>query len=263
MTWVLWVHASNAARYEQSFRDIADAVKIAGRQDPQANIYKLVHDWLRECKYRWLLVLDNVDDACFLLDRPAAGTNANTTCKPLRDHLPHCELGSILVTTRNKEAALKLVERHDVIAIAPMDKAGAVALLEKKLGTLGDSSDVAELAVTLEYMPLAIVQAAAYISERAPRYSAARYVDEYKKSERKRTGLLDYDKSQLRRDREAKNSIIVTWQMSFEHIRHTRRSAAELLSLMSFFDRQGIPENLLRWRGKQEGDEGNQPGPTA
>jgi hypothetical protein len=68
---VLWVHASNAARFEQSFRKIADSVKITGRQDPQANVFKLVHDWLRECKQKWLLVLDNVDDARFLLDNPA------------------------------------------------------------------------------------------------------------------------------------------------------------------------------------------------
>jgi hypothetical protein len=55
----------------------------------------------------------------------------------------------------------------------------------------------------------------------------------------------------------------VTWQISFEHIRQTRRSAAELLSLMSFFDRQGIPEDVLRWRdtqGSDESDESSQSG---
>jgi hypothetical protein len=46
---VFWVHASNAARFKQSYRDIADRVKIAGRRDPQANIFKLVHDWLCDC----------------------------------------------------------------------------------------------------------------------------------------------------------------------------------------------------------------------
>ena len=47
---MLWVHASNAARFEQSFRDIADRAKIARRRDPQANIFKLVHNWL--CDYK-------------------------------------------------------------------------------------------------------------------------------------------------------------------------------------------------------------------
>ncbi|OCK97191.1 uncharacterized protein K441DRAFT_470289, partial [Cenococcum geophilum 1.58] len=66
-TWVFWVHASNAARLEQGFRDIADLVKLAGRTDPQANVFKLARDWLRDEKNgRWLLVLDNADDAVVL-----------------------------------------------------------------------------------------------------------------------------------------------------------------------------------------------------
>lgn len=34
--------------------------------------------------------------------------------------------------------------------------------------------------------------------------------------------------------------------MSFDHIREKKPSTAGLLSLMSFFDQQGIPENLIR-----------------
>ena len=45
---------------------------------------------------------------------------------------------------------------------------------------------------------------------------------------------------------EAQNSIIITWQISFEHIRRSRPSATDLLSLMSLFDRQSIPEVLIR-----------------
>ena len=64
-----------------------------------------------------------------------------------------------------------MVEQSDIIAVEPMDEAHALALFEKKLGKQGESQDVAELAATLEFMPLAIVQAAAYISQRAPRSS--------------------------------------------------------------------------------------------
>src|SRR6266480_2310616 len=60
-----------------------------------------------------------------------------------------------------------------------------------------------------------------------------------------------YEGVQLRRDWEAKNSIIITWQISFSYIQQTRPSAADLLSLMSLFDRQGIPEALLQNRTKQ------------
>ena len=44
----------------------------------------------------------------------------------------------------------------------------------------------------------------------------------------------------------ALNSVVTTWQMSFEVIREERRSTADLLSLMSFFNPQGIPESVLR-----------------
>jgi tetratricopeptide (TPR) repeat protein len=257
--WVFWVHASNVARFEQSYRDIADCIKIYGRRDPRVNIFKLVHDWLRDCKERWLLILDNVDDARFLLDGQAhegTTTGNQSATRPLREYIPHCECGSILVTTRNKEAALSLVEQPDILTVEPMDKSQAQALFKKKLGVQGRSSHAAELAAALEFMPLAIVQAAAYVSQRAPRFTVAKYLEEFKKSERKRTSLLNYDKHQLRRDWEAKNSIIITWQISFEHIQQTRASAADLLSLMSFFDRQGIPDTLLRTGNRQIYEQG-------
>ena len=57
---------------------------------------------------------------------------------------------------------------------------------------------------------------------------------------------MNHEAGHLRRDLEAKNSIIITWQILFDHIHQIKPSAANLLSLMSFFDRQGIPEALLK-----------------
>ena len=216
-----------------------------------------MHDWLRnESKGRWVLILDNVDDARFLLDNQP--TTSASVSKPLREYLPQSENSCILITTRSREAALKLVEPYDVIAVDPMDITHALALFEKKLGVQEDNKeDIAELVTVLEFMPLAIFQAATYIAERAPRCSVRQYLEQFRKSDSKRTSLLDYNGGQLRRDREAKNSIIITWQISFDHIRQTRPSAADLLSLMCFFDRQGIPEALLRSRDKEGNDQGD------
>ncbi|KAM3064617.1 hypothetical protein ACMFMF_011895 [Clarireedia jacksonii] len=242
-TWVFWVHASNAARFEQSFRDIANC---------------LVHDWLRnDRKGKWLLILDNVDDAGFLVQAQSISehgqTNSmgNRNTQPLAAYLPQCPNGSILITTRSKSAALKLVEQRNIIAVEPMDGVDALALFENKLGRYDDGDDTAKLAEALEFMPLAIVQAATYILQRAPRYSVRNYLQDFQKSDRKKTSLLNYEGEQLRRDWEAKNSIIITWQISFDYIREIRPSATDLLSLMSFFVRQGIPEALLRRREEQ------------
>ncbi|MCJ1278041.1 hypothetical protein MMC21_005855 [Puttea exsequens] len=246
-TWVFWVHASNAARFEQGYRDIAGVVKIAGWNDPKADIFKLMYDWLRGYEGTWLMVLDNVDSADFLVNAqgPIQSQSSDSGCRtlrPLRDYLPQSQNGSILITTRSRESALKLSERNDLIPVDPMDPSNAVKLLEKKLESTGqrNDKDYIELAAALEFMPLAIVQAAAYISQGESRCS-----------------VQHHEGGQLRRDGEAKNSIIITWQISFNHIHQTRPSAADLLSLMSFFDRQGIPESLIRDRAQAENGRGS------
>ncbi|KAI4205835.1 MAG: hypothetical protein LQ350_000020 [Teloschistes chrysophthalmus] len=106
-------------------------------------------------------------------------------------------------------------------------------------------------------MPLAIVQSAAYVRQRAPRCSVRQYLKDFRKSDRKKTSLLDYEGGQLRRDWEARNSIIITWQISFEYVRRNWPSAADLLSPMSSFDRQRIPESLVRNRGLSRGHRGS------
>ncbi|RJE21950.1 Kinesin light chain, partial [Aspergillus sclerotialis] len=256
-TWIFWVHASNAARFEQGYRDIADTVKLFGRRDPKANIFKLVHDWLRDSKNgKWFLVLDNVDNVHFFLNRPdniqgQAGYENGGADRPLREYLPQSSNGSILITSRSREAALELVDQRDIIVVETMVQTDALALFEKKLGKKVNRQDIIELAAALEFIPLAIVQAAAYISDPDRGCSVRQYLDEFQKSDRKKIRLLDRGKGQFRRDWEAENSVLMTWQISFDSIRQSRRSAADLLSLMSFFDRQGIPEALLRDESRQ------------
>jgi tetratricopeptide (TPR) repeat protein len=262
---VFWAHASNTARLEQSFREIADHVKIRGRKDAQADVFKLVHDWLRNEKNgRWLLVLDNADDAGALSPPPSnsqtsptdgctddsggGGSSISTSGlqRRLSEYLPPSRHGSVLVTSRTRRAAMQIVENGDVMLIKPMHDTAAHALLCKKLGDKVDRSDgIAELAAALEYMPLALVQAAAYIRERAPRCSVRQYLVEYRESDSRKTSLLNQAAGHLRRDEAASNSVLLTWQISFDHIHSSRRSAADLLSLMCFFDRQGIQEALL------------------
>jgi len=217
-----------------------------------------VHDWLLDVrKGTWVLILDNVDDASFLVEAQSTGQDGQTkgigsgNLRPLAAYLPQCSNGSILITTRSRDMALKLVEQRDIIEVEPMSKADALELFARKLGGGDSGDDATELVVVLEFMPLAIVQAAGYISQRAPRYSVREYFRDFQKNDRKRTSLLNREGGQLRRDREAKNSIIITWQISFDYIREIRPSAANLLSLMSFFDRQGIPETLLRSQEEQ------------
>ncbi|KAJ5166882.1 uncharacterized protein N7482_005663 [Penicillium canariense] len=248
--WVFWIYASNAARFEQSYQEIADRARIPGRHDPKANIMKLVFSWLQDERRDWVIILDNVDDDQFLREPPEAKPGQAGTSVPLAAYLPRNNKGSIIMTTRSKSVASRFVSDRDIIEIQPMVDIHAVALIGKKIGDHAaheSKEDISRLAEVLEYMPLAIVQAGAYIKRRAPRYSVREYLEDFQKSDRKKLELLtDHEGGHIHRDYEAKNSIMATWQLSFDRIRETKPAAAELLSLMSFFDRQGIAENLLR-----------------
>jgi tetratricopeptide (TPR) repeat protein len=101
-------------------------------------------------------------------------------------------------------------------------------------------------------MPLAITQAAAYIVQRSPRMTISRYIGEVRRNDHDRSCLLMKDVGDSRRDGRASNSIIATWQISFAHIQKEMPTAARLLSLMSLFDRQGIPESLLHGRNQRD-----------
>jgi hypothetical protein len=116
-----------------------------------------------------------------------------------------------------------------------MEESQGLHLLRNKLPAgLYEEAAALQLLHTLDCMPLAITQAAAYIGRRA-RMTIAGYLREFHESGNSRDSLLHQDAGDLRRDVTASNSVITTWQISFERIRQDRPSATELLSLMSFF----------------------------
>lgn len=64
-------------------------------------------------------------------------------------------------------------------------------------------------------------------------------------------GLLVYVKTRVEwLERWPLLAATVLWQVSFDCLRHKKISVTELLSFMSLFDRQGIPENLIRHQPK-------------
>jgi len=259
-TWVFWVHASSAARFEEGYRKVAERVKIPGWDKPEVDILHLVSNWLcDEANGYWVMIVDNADDPSVFSHQGdgSASKDGSSSSAPqansLSDFLPQSPSGSILITSRNRELAYKLTEStSDIIKVNPMDQGHALALLRKKLGTDLERDDEVELLQTLDYMPLAITQAAAYISQRAPRTTVSRYLQDLLRGDKERASLLKKDVGDSRRDGRASNSIIATWQISFEHIRQNKPSAARLLSLMSLFDRQGIPESLLNHRYQED-----------
>ncbi|KAJ6016490.1 hypothetical protein N7540_011081 [Penicillium herquei] len=245
--WVFWIHASNIARFEQGYQQIAAVAEIPGPDDPKANILQRVYQWLCDARNgRWLIVLDNADDDGVFFNR-----NASNERGPLVSFLPQTAHGSMLITSRNGLAARNLVGRDGhLITLQPMNEEDSLALLRARVsvpksGETGEKEKA--LVKALDYIPLAITQAAAYIANRSPLVTVSTYLQLFHESEWKRTRLLqNEDSADLRRDPSIRYAVITTWQLSFEQIRQERPAATDLLALMSMFDRQGIPEDLVR-----------------
>ncbi|KAF2994399.1 hypothetical protein E8E13_002869 [Curvularia kusanoi] len=239
-TFVFWVHASTGARFEEAYRDIADRLQLPGRDDPETNVLRLVSDWLRdETNGQWVMVIDNADNVETFRQRDGR------TQTPLATFVPQ-NRGVVLVTSRSKDAAFGLVGGYNRLTeVLAMSQGEGLQLLRNKLRHPPAEESALELLRELNHIPLAITQAAAYIG-RGARMTVTRYIEEFRKSTKKQECLLRWDAGELRRDASASNSIVTTWQMSFEQIQRERQSAADLLSLMSFFNPQGIPMSALQ-----------------
>ncbi|KAF1971389.1 hypothetical protein BU23DRAFT_600259 [Bimuria novae-zelandiae CBS 107.79] len=247
-TFVFWVHAATRARFEEAYRDIADRLQLPGRDRPKANVLQLVRNWLQdEANGTWLLILDNADDVnVFYPEQAHVSDRSSTPSTSLAQYIPQSRNGSILITSRNKDAAARLAGGYPRIkAVSALGEDQAFQLLRNKLHDASGSESAMELLRMLGYLPLAITQAAAYINQRAPRVTIQDYLDEFRRSTKNRESLLNRDAGDLRRDRSASNSVVTTWQLTFDCVRKERRSAADLLSLMCFFNPQAIPKFAL------------------
>ena len=242
---VYWIHASNASRFEQDYVQIGVNAGLSGMNDPNQNPKDIVKQWLRSKESgTWLLIIDNADDAD-LFFRPPTITDGSATNKRLSEFLPQCPNGSILFTTRNHKAGFKFTtNKSNLIHLSDMEVADAEILLRTRLGgVVNDQAHTTELLELLEYLPLAISQAASFIAENNT--SLPEYLRMYNESESSRMELLSQDFEELGRDSEAKNPIATTWAISFDQIRRSDMNAINILSYMVCLDRRAIPKALL------------------
>jgi hypothetical protein len=196
------------------------------------------------------MILDNTDDIdvfCQMQEHSFQSKNTLPHAVPLASYIPQTATGSVLITTRDRKAASWLSSGYEsIIPIELIDGDEAKQLLRTKIpASLSTEFDLEELARELGYLPLAITQAAAYISARATQMTVFKYLTLYRHDEVNQSRLLDEESGDLRRDPGVPNSVIRPWQISFDQIKRARPRSTELLSLMAVLDRQGIPESLL------------------
>ncbi|KAF2809299.1 FabD/lysophospholipase-like protein [Mytilinidion resinicola] len=166
---------------------------------------------------RWLLIFDNADDVDMWTGRDGYPR--------LLDFLPRSDLGRIVFTIRDRKTAVKLAQKN-VVHLAETDEEMGLQLLYRHLIDQANDRRIAtRLLAKLAYLPLAIVQAAAYEQD---------VID-----------LLSEDFEEEGRYSDRKDPVATTWLISFEQIRRRDTLAADYLAFMSCVEPIDIPESLL------------------
>ncbi|KAK2737132.1 Kinesin light chain 5 [Colletotrichum kahawae] len=223
-TSIFWVHGSTKATFKESYRSIADILALPHRYNPNVNILVLVRNWLQR---EDMLLSEDVNETYL-------------------SYLPKRENSKILMTSRSWAAADRLTGNVKMIFRVPtMEEAQALQLFQTKIGRDDNEAASLRLINTLNYMPLAVNQAAAYIYRRSPQVTIKSYLEEFRNSKERKGTLLRRNTGDIQRYEGVSNSIVVTWQVTFKQIKREQPQAANLLSLISFFQAQNIPDYIL------------------
>jgi tetratricopeptide (TPR) repeat protein len=181
----------------------------------------------KESVGQWLLVFDITDEA--ILE-----TTGSSQAVSLIKYLPVSNQGAIVFTTTNRNTAVTLALQN-IVELPEMEQDIAQRMLEMCLISPTNEPEVADLLLKeLAYLPLAIVQAAAYININ-------------KITLRKYLLLLAKQKEEVVEhiSKESENVIASTWLISFEQMRRQDTLAADHLLFMACIDPTDIPLALL------------------
>ncbi|GAB2647638.1 hypothetical protein GCM10027271_01470 [Saccharopolyspora gloriosae] len=222
---LVWITAAAQEAIVSSYATAA--VKIgqsAGERDDQEASDRFL-EWLAATDRRWLIVLDDVQ-------KPS----------DLRGLWPPRQLtGRVVVTTRRRDAAL--TRRGHLIEVGTFTAVEATAYLRTKLADSSASADgAAELAAELGYLPVALAQAAAYLTDR--KLTCAAYLQRFV-DQRRRLHEVVPEPESLPDDHRA--TLAATWSLSMELADQLAPAglALPVLELAAVLDPNGIPDAVL------------------
>ena len=248
---IFWIPALTADTFRQAYREIGRQLKIPGMDSPDCAIEERVKDYLSaQYQGRWLLAVDNADDTELWSKRVARAKGDGLKC--LINYLPRSSTGSIVLTTRNRSIAIDFSAMPGAtIEVLKMNEDVAMKLFRKsvKSESAAEEENVRVLLEELAYLPLAISQAASYLTETGTPISD--YLEILRGQEVDKIELLGKDfEDEGRYDADldpngSRNAIATTWLISFEHIQHQNQMAVDYLAFMAFMEPKDIPLSLL------------------
>ncbi|KAJ7840938.1 putative kinesin [Mycena olivaceomarginata] len=221
-----FINASSRQTLDTAFTNIAISQGM-GKTSEDGTL------WLISQVEEWMLLFDNADDP-----------NIN-----LFPFFPRCTHGNIIITSRNPELAGHGPQSYS--KVGDMDETNAIDLLllrAMKKKTIETTQQASEIVKELSCLPLAVIQAGAYISKFN---CLPRYLLIYRKN---RANILEWRATQSHDDYEL--TVYTTWQISFKQL---SKVAAQFLKLCSLLHHNNIPEAIFKqaaeWKTNDVGQE--------
>ena len=213
---IWWITAEDQAQIQAGLAALAARlcrqIALAGTT---ADAVGWAAAWL-QAHHGWLLVLDNVNDP--------------DDVEPLLGQLTG---GHILVTTRRDTG---WDQASDPIRLDVLDPGPAAELITTRTGHHGaaDKDAAAKLAAELGYLPLALDQAAAYITQ--TRITLATYLHRLRQHP---AAMYAAGAGQAQR------TIVRVWDITIDAIRGRHPAAIKLLRILACYAPDGIPRVIL------------------
>jgi hypothetical protein len=235
---IFWLPALSLESFEQACAEIARTLRIPPAAGDKEDVKELVRQYLSMKRAgKWLLIVDNADDIEMVF---GAGRS-----KGVVDYLPEREDSLIVFTTRHQEVAVSLTG-SDVIELEKMDGKEAADFLEKSLirkNLLRQDAITTKLLDELDYLPLAIAQAAAYINTN--KTSISGYLRLLGSTEQDVVSIMSREFRDSTRYKNSASAVATTWVVSFDQIRKQDAVAADLLAYMCCIEWKAIPRSIL------------------
>ncbi|TGO25588.1 hypothetical protein BPAE_0077g00360 [Botrytis paeoniae] len=239
---VFWIDASSQKSASRGFERILKAIDssavLVGGEESISVVKNILGDW----KEPWLLVFDNYDDPKSFGDLPSYFPNATS------------KENAVVVTSRHISSGR--LGSH--LKLDGLTEEESVQLLTSRCTSVSNSEDDLnqgrDIVKKLGYLPLAIDQAASYISIRhLPLHIFSDHFQRRREFILKDTpqSLWEYQKRSLADSQETSEhlSVLTTWELSFDQISgndEERNRIGEFLAQAAYFSPTSISESLFK-----------------
>lgn len=232
------MHADTEATFIQDYKSIAHRLRIGEGLDDE-DLLRAVCSEI-EALPSWVLVLDNADDLTLF----GVGHATSNKCRDLYEFIPKTPGGKVLWTSRVAQIAGTLVGARRAIEVSSMTAAEASRLLATTRNEIDDGEGdwTIHLLEELQYFPLAISQAGAYMQQTST--PGEEYLALLKRGQ-DRWNVLKESNFDRHRRREISNSVLETLRISIERIRQENMMAYRMLHVIAYLDSQNLSLELM------------------